>query len=109
VKKQDPYEVADPAMLGDRAWLRKLLGELSELIRPAFSQVRSGLVAVPYIVALLAVTGDGKPCRQLGEQAAGRAGRAWHAAAAAGAAGRVHLGLPVVLARLQRFIITPSW
>src|SRR5450755_890209 len=56
-------------MVGDRAWLRRLLAELSGLICPAFSQARSAVVAVAYVAALLAVAGDRKSCWQLGEQA----------------------------------------
>ena len=56
-------------MVGDRAWLRKLLAELSALISPAFSQARSAAVAFAYVAALLAVAGDRKSCWQLGEEA----------------------------------------
>jgi hypothetical protein len=56
-------------MLGDRAWLGKLHGELCALIAPVFAQARSRFAAFVYVAALLAVTGDRKSCWQLGEEA----------------------------------------
>jgi hypothetical protein len=56
-------------MLGDRAWLGKLHGELCALIAPVFAQARSPFAAFVYVAALLAVTGDRKSCWQLGEEA----------------------------------------
>ena len=98
--KQDQNEVAAWAIVGDRAWLRELLAELSGLICPVFSQARSAVVAVAYVAALLAVAGDRKSCWQLGEQAG-------HATP-----GRMQALLAeyawdwrVVLERLQRFIL----
>ena len=100
MKKQDQIEVTARAIVGDRAWLRELLAELSGLICPVFSQARSAAVAVAYVAALLAVTGDRKSCWQLGEQAG-------HATP-----GRMQALLAeyawdwrVVLERLQRFIL----
>jgi SRSO17 transposase len=100
VTKQDQNEVAAWAIVGDRAWLRELLAELSGLICPVFSQARSAVVAVAYVAALLAVAGDRKSCWQLGEQAG-------HVTP-----GRMQALLAeyawdwrVVLERLQRFIL----
>jgi hypothetical protein len=56
-------------MLGDRAWLGKLHGELCALIAPVFAQARSRFAAFAYVAALLAAPGERKSCWQLGEQA----------------------------------------
>jgi SRSO17 transposase len=87
-------------MVGDRAWLRKLLAELSGLIGPAFAQARSAVVAVAYVAALLAVTGDRKSCWQLGEQAGHATPRRMQALLAEYA-----WDWRAVLERLQRFIL----
>ncbi len=87
-------------MVGDRAWLRKLLAELSGLIGPAFSQARSAAVAVAYVAALLAVAGDRKSCWQLGEQAGHATPRRMQALLAEYA-----WDWRAVLERLQRFIL----
>ncbi len=87
-------------MVGDRAWLRKLLAELSGLVCPAFSQARSAAVAVAYVAALLAVAGDRKSCWQLGEQAGHATPRRMQALLAEYA-----WDWRVVLERLQQFIL----
>jgi SRSO17 transposase len=56
-------------MVGDGAWLWKLLAELCALIAPVFAQARSRFAAFAYVAALLAVAGDRKSCWQLGEAA----------------------------------------
>ena len=87
-------------MVGDRAWLRKLLAELSALISPAFSQARSAAVAFAYVAALLAVAGDRRSCWQLGEEAGHATPRRMQALLAEYA-----WDWRVVLERLQRFIL----
>ena len=87
-------------MLGDRAWLRKLLAELCALIAPVFAQARSRLVAFAYVAALLAVAGDRKSCWQLGEQAGHATPRRMQALLAEYA-----WDWRAVLERLQRFIL----
>jgi SRSO17 transposase len=87
-------------MLGDRAWLRKLLAELCALIGPVFAQARSRLAAFAYVAALLAVAGDRKSCWQLGEQAGHATPRRMQALLAEYA-----WDWRAVLERLQRFIL----
>jgi SRSO17 transposase len=88
-------------MLGDRAWLRKLVAELCTLIGPVFAQARSRLAAFAYMAALLAVAGDRKSCWQLGEQAGDGTPRRMQALLAEYA-----WDYRGVLERLQRFILT---
>lgn len=87
-------------MLGDRAWLRKLLAELCTLIGPVFAQARSRLAAFAYVAALLAVAGDRKSCWQLGEQAGHATPRRMQALLADCA-----WDYRMVVERLQRFIL----
>ena len=87
-------------MVGDRAWLGKLLAELCTLIAPVFAQARSRLVAFAYVAALLTVAGDRKSCWQLGEQAGHATPRRMQALLAEYA-----WDWRVVLARLQLFIL----
>ncbi len=87
-------------MLGDRAWLRKLLAELCALIGPVFAQARSRLAAFAYVAALLEVAGDRKSCWQLGEQAGHATPRRMQALLAEYA-----WDWRAVLERLQRFIL----
>ena len=92
--------MAAGAIVEDRAFLQKLLAELSGLICPAFSQARSAAVAVAYVAALLTVTGDRKSCWQLGEQAGHATPRRMQALLAEYA-----WDWRAVLERLQRFIL----
>jgi hypothetical protein len=87
-------------MLGDRAWLRQLLDELSGLIGPVFAQARSWFAAFAYVAALLAVAGDRKSCWQLGEAAGHATPRRMQALLAEYAR-----DWRAVLARPQRFIL----
>ena len=87
-------------MLGDRAWLRKLLAELCALIGPVFAQARSRLAAFAYVAALLEVAGDRKSCWQLGEQAGHATPRRMQALLAEYA-----WDWRAVLEQLQRFIL----
>ena len=87
-------------MLGDRAWLGKLHGELCALIAPVFAQARSRFAAFAYVAALLAVAGDRKSCWQLGEQAGHATPRRMQALLAEYA-----WDWQAALKRLQRFIL----
>ncbi|HEY5986515.1 MAG TPA: transposase [Streptosporangiaceae bacterium] len=98
--KQDRHEVAASAMVGDGAWLRKLLAELCALIAPVFAQARSRFAAFAYVAALLEAPGDRKSCWQLGEQAGHATPRRMQALLAEYA-----WDWRAVLERLQRFIL----
>src|SRR5713226_10092740 len=92
--------MAVSAMVEGNAWLGKLRGELCALIAPVFAQARSRFAAFAYVAALLAVAGDRKSCRQLGEQAGHATPRRMQALLAEYA-----WDWRAVLERLQRFIL----
>ena len=93
-------EAAAWAIVEDRAWLGKLLGELRGLLAPVFAQARSRFTAFAYIGALLAERGDRKSCWQLGEQAGHATPRRMQALLAEYA-----WDWKAALAALQRFIV----
>jgi SRSO17 transposase len=93
-------EVAAVAIVGDRAWLERLHGELRGLLAPVFAQARSRLTAFAYISALLAERGDRKSCWQLAEAAGHATPRRMQALLAEHA-----WDWKAALAALQRFVV----